>query len=227
MKKNFKFYLIIWAMALITFNVIVFAVPHTYSGVFWIGYAFIILAFLGQLTCAYITFKPAYLGKVFLNLPLITISYTGLITSIIVGTLCMVIDVLPIWLGVLICCLTLVLIVIGLMKASAAAEIVDKIDAKVNTQTQFIKLLSVEAEHVLATANTPELKKVAKNVYEAIRYSDPMSIDALSNVESRIQSKFTAFEKAVKEENYELAVATSKEVLDLVDSRNKKCKVLK
>ena len=227
MKKNFKFYAVTWAVVLAAFNAVVFAVPHTYNGGFWIGYAFIMLAFLGQLACAYLAFKPESLDKVFLNLPLVTISYTGLIVSLIVGTLCMVLPAVPIWVGILVCYLALVFVAISLMKANTAAEIVGQIDEKVKTKTQFIKLLSADAEHVLATATTPELKAEAKKVYEAIRYSDPMSVDALLDVESRMQSEFTAFEKAVKEEDLDLAIATAKDVLELVDSRNKKCKALK
>ena len=65
----------------------------------------------------------------------------------------------------------------------------------------------------------------ATKVYEAIRYSDPMSNDALASLESEITIKFKAFENAVVSG---IACAeTANELLILVEERNKKVKVLK
>lgn len=104
MKKVFKNYAVIWAVLLVVFNVIAFVSPgwithEKYTASFWIGYVFITLAFLGQLACAYVAFKAENLTKLFYNLPLFSLSYTGLIVSFVVGGLCMLISPLPYWVG--------------------------------------------------------------------------------------------------------------------------------
>ena len=53
-----------------------------FVGAFWTGYIFITLAFIGQLVCSYFALKAESLQKMFYNIPLITISYTGLIVML-------------------------------------------------------------------------------------------------------------------------------------------------
>ena len=77
------------------------------------------------------------------------------------------------------------------------------------------------------TARSTELKSLAKKVYESIRYSDPMSNAALVEIEEKIQNAFSAFENAIDSGDIELASATANNILTLIDTRSKKCKLLK
>lgn len=233
MKKRFIYYGIIWLISLIVFNVIVFVTPNEvagmskFGGAFWSGYIFITIAFLGQLACAYKAFKEENAKKLFYSIPLISISYTGLIVMLVIGTACMAVPNLPNWLGVIVCLLVLAFTIISVAKASAAAEIVTKIDEKIRSQTQFIKMLAIDSEQVMKSAKIAELKAEAKKVYEAIRYSDPMSNAALEEVEAQIQSEFQVFTSAMQEEDLKLAESVGVELLALIDNRNKKCRALK
>ena len=113
MKKTFGFFSIIWAIFLALFNVIVFVTPNEaggmtkFGGAFWVGYIFITIAFIGQLVCAFFAFKPSDKQKVFYNIPLVTISYAGLIVMLIAGTACMAIPNLPNWIGIIVCAIAL------------------------------------------------------------------------------------------------------------------------
>ena len=55
--KNFKLYAVVWAVLVALFNAIVFITPSGYEGAskftdtFWIGYAFVMIGFVGQLVC--------------------------------------------------------------------------------------------------------------------------------------------------------------------------------
>lgn len=71
------------------------------------------------------------------------------------------------------------------------------------------------------------IKTLANEVYEAIRYSDPMSIEALAGAEAQITVKFKEFSDAVIDDDYELSKALEKELLILIEDRNNKCKLLK
>ncbi len=233
MKRNFKYYSVIWLISLVIFNVIVFVAPNEvagmskFGGAFWVGYIFITIAFLGQLACAFKVFKEENLQKVFYNIPLISISYTGLIAMLIAGTVCMVIPNLPNWVGIIICMLILALSGISIIKASVAADIVGKIDDKIKTQTQFFKMLTVDSQVLMTSATNAELKAEAEKLYESIRYSDPMSNPALDEVEAQIQNEFVAFADAVQAEDLEVAKVVANELLKMIDSRNKKCRTLK
>lgn len=232
MKKVFKSYCAIWAVLLALFNVIAFVSVgwkgiEKYTASFWIGYVFITVAFIGQLICAYIALKEENLQKTFYKLSLVKISYTGLILSFIFGGLCMLISPLPYWVGILLCAIILACNVNSVLKAGIAVEAVSKVDEKVKVQTFFIKSLTVDAEGLVARAQTEEVKAECKKVYEAIRYSDPMSHDALASAESQITLKFAELAAAVNENNLEAVTKLAKEVVILVEDRAKKCKLLK
>lgn len=232
MKKVCKSYAAIWAVLFILFQVISFvsvgwAGEGKYTPSFWTGYILITLAFIGQLICALIALKDEEPKKTFYKISLLTTSYTGLILSFVFGGLCMVISPLPYWVGILLCAVVLAANIITVLKASVAVDVVSGVDEKVKAQTLFIKSLTVDAEGLVARARSESVKAECKKIYEAIRYSDPMSHDALSSVEGEITVKFSALTEAVKADNSEAVSAAAAELAILVADRNKKCKLLK
>lgn len=232
MKKNFKFYALLWVLLIALFNVIAFVSVgweeyEKYSDSFWIGYAFISVMFVGQLICAILAFRADSAQKLFYNISLLKTSYSGLIASFIVGGLCMFISPVLWWVAVLVCAIILSINVLSILKATVAVSEVVRIDEKIKTKTFFIKSLTIDAETLLARAETEAAKAECKKVYEAIRYSDPMSNEALASVESEITAKFAELSDAVKANDAEKVAEAANEVVILVGDRNKKCKVMK
>ena len=232
MKKGIKFYAPCWAIALAVFNVITFAVPITvnvnkFTPSFWIGYAFITLMFIAQLACSILFFKQDSKEKRFLNIPIISLSYTALLVSIIVGTVAMAVPYIPYWVGVILDVLIVAFYAIAIISSKAAADTIENIDNKVKTQIFFIKSLTVDAESLVSRAKSDETKAIAKKVYEAIRYSDPMSNPQLETAENEIGAKFSQFSSAVKSDNVSLAQSIADELVVIIKDRNNKCKMLK
>lgn len=233
MKKYFKYYGICWAIALVVFNVITFVAANETVGLssigssFWVSYAFITIAFIGNLICSLLFFKEENTGKVFLNIPIINLAYSALIISLIVGAVAMAVPQIPYLIGVIVDVFVLAFYAIAIVKASAAANIVNDVEQKVKAQTFFIKVLTVDADSLMARAKSDEMKAETKKVYEAIRYSNPMSNDALASIENQIQNEFNAFADAVKNNDIDLAKFSSNELVILINDRNKKCKLLK
>lgn len=232
MKKGFKYYFAIWAVLLVLFNVLAFvSVGWTgyekYTPSFWIGYIFITVAFIGQIICAHFAFNADDSKKLFYNISLIKTSYSGLIASFVFGGLCMVISPLPYWVGIILCAIVLAVNVLAVVKAAAAVEEIERVDKKVKIQTFFIKSLTVDADTLLASAKSDAVKAECKKVYEAIRYSDPMSNEMLSGVETQITLKFEELSEAVKTDDADAVANAAKELLVLVKDRNNKCKILK
>ena len=175
--KKFGVYSAIWAIVLGIFNLIVFLTPneagdmYKFGGAFWVGYIAITVAFVAQLVCALFALREKNQTKLFYNIPLIKISYTGLVIMLIAGTLCMAIPNLPNWIGIIACALVLLFNAIALIKASAAARVVAGIDEKVAAETSFIKGLTAEAE-LLTPAMTcaPPQKRFMRRSVTAIPY---------------------------------------------------------
>ena len=139
----------------------------------------------------------------------------------------MLISPLPYWVGVIVCAIVLVANVLSVIKATAAIDEIERIDTKVKTQTFFIKSLTVDADTLMASAKSETVKAECRKVYEAIRYSDPMSNDMLVSVEEQITVKFAKLSEAVKADEANKAMEIANEIIILVGDRNKKCKLLK
>lgn len=231
MRKTLGYFTAVWAICIAVFNVICFATPRyiagtdKFAGSFWVGYAFITAAFLGQLACAFIAFRTENLQKLFHNLPLFKISYTGLLSMLVAGSIVMLIPNLPKWIGVIVCLIILAYSVVAVLKASAAAEAVNDIDKKIKDKTQFIKMLTVDAQNLSARAKTEEAKDACRKVYEAARYSDPMSDGGLESIENEISVKMRVLADLVQYGGNIAACAD--EIVILIGDRNRMCKALK
>lgn len=139
----------------------------------------------------------------------------------------MIISPLPYWVGIILCAIVLGLNAIAVVKASIAIDIVGEIDEKVKERTFFIKSLTVDAENLISRAKSEAVKAECKKVYEAVRYSDPMSSNALASIESEITIKFANFSNAVVSDDTGVTVEYATELVILIGERNKKCRFLK
>ena len=239
MKKQRTNYLLIWALTFIVFNVILFAVlPNNYTiagieyskfgGAFWIGYIGITIAFIGNLAISMLFFaKSENAAKVFLNFPLLNLAWGALVTTFIVGMVIMAIQTIPNWLGALICILILFFYAIAVIKTTSAVDAVESVEKKVKERTAVMKNLTADAEALIARAPNDEIREECKKVYEALRYSDPMSDASLTDIEIRISAKLLDFSDAVKSGKIEEAKAISIQLCDNIQDRAIKCKALK
>ena len=139
----------------------------------------------------------------------------------------MLIPALPYWLCIILCVIVLAFNIITVVKSTAVINEVSRIDEKVKVQTFFIKSLTIDADTLMASAKSDAVKAECRKVYETIRYSDPMSNDALSAVEGQISIKFAALSEAVSADDVEKVKELAKDVIVLVGDRNKKCMLLK
>jgi len=234
MKKNFKYFAIIWFALLAVFNVVTFVTPRVIFDIdrfeqasFWIAYAFITLCLFFQLATAWLVCKKDDKEKVFLNIPLLRIGYASLIVSAIVAVVFMIIAVIPAWIGAIICVVLTVIFAIASVKAVAVADVVGAIDDKVKEQTQFMKLAVADVEVLMASATTPEIKEEVKKVYEDLRYSDYRSCSELLKLEVRIEDHIEKLKKAVESDDLEMVKTEANELSLLIKERNLKCKILK
>lgn len=227
MKKNFKFYAVSWALLFALYNVAAFAVGFKNSAGFWTAYIASVIAMLFQLVCAKISLKPEKLDKLFLNIPVIKISFTGMVLSMVIGAVCIAVPSIPFIATIVVEYAVLAVTDIAVLKANAAAEIVDEVGEKVKEKTQFIKLTTVDAQNLMNSAESESVKSACKKVYEALRYSDPMSSTALAREEAEIADKMAELSSAVASDNADSAESISNEITALVKARNNKCKALK
>lgn len=232
MKKFFKYYVCGWALLLALFNVIAFVSvgwvgQEKYTVSFWLGYILITGAFLVQLAVAFSVFRSRDSKELFHNVPSLKKSVSMLIASFVFGGAFMLLSPLYGWIVLILFMIIWVAMTLSLLKTMGAVNEVQRVEETVKAQTAFIKSLTTDAETLMARAKSGPVKAECKKVYEAIRYSDPMSNDALASIESEISDKFAALSDAVKADDAEKVAEIATEVIVLVGERNKKCRLLK
>ena len=155
-KKGFKFYVIVWVILLVSFN-LSSLIPNRESlgnmtASFWIGFVFINAALIGQLVCVWMALRKERSERLsaqmtFYNLPLLPISFAGLISCFVFGLLCMLIQQLPYWVGAIVCSLVCFVNLLAVLKAKAAAELVAEVDKNTERKTSFIYEMREESHH--------------------------------------------------------------------------------
>lgn len=224
------FSIIFVAFTLISFFAYGNSLSKNYDAPFFIG---LIIALLGYVMALVSVIKLDLDSKekTFLRISVIRTAYGVSIVSVLFAVIYMFILPMfmktPVWLGGVLAVLIIAFGVSSFVKSNTAIEYVEQVETKVKEKTFFIKSLTVDADALASKASTPEIKAVAKKVYEVIRYSDPMSNDKLAGVDLKIEKLFDEYQNAVNANDYELVKQTASALTEAVEERNKKCKLLK
>ena len=230
MTRTFKVYSVIWAICFIMLNIITFVSPlriNIISGNFWIGYFFIVIAFVGQLICSYIAFKEENIKKMFYNTSLVLISYICFIVLLITASFCLVNPIMPMSIGISICMIVSGIFAVLVIITCFVIKVVSEMDDEITTKTFTMKSLTMNAEHLINKASSEEIKQICEKVYESFRYSNTMSDNSVKDINEQIQREFISFENAINESDLEMAKNISKELITLINKRNLQSKLNK
>ncbi len=88
----------------------------------------------------------------FYDIPVITVSYGGLIATLICGAVVMLVPQIPVWAGIIACLAILAFTATAVIKAMAVSDIVSETDSRVMEDTMFIRTLTADAEILAANA---------------------------------------------------------------------------
>ena len=228
MKKYFKSYFIAWFLTFVIFNAVVFLTPNEFQGytkfggAFWVGYVFIVLSFVIQLVCSYIGLNVDNIDKLFFNIPLLKISYSSLILTVFVGSLCMIIPDLPNWIGILVCAVITIFEFISINKATFAASYAQNVEQKIVVKTSNVKEMISEMTIIKNAAANTELYKEIDSLHELLRYSDPVTNDSLFDIENEMKKIIEEIKHLLN--NKEVALQKINELKILINRRNEECK---
>lgn len=230
MKQYFRNYCIRWAIWLALFNIVTFVTPdewngmYKYGGGFWAGYIFITLAFLGHLLVTYMALRVDSAEKMFMNMPLIRISNIGAVLTFILGVISMTVLGVKNWMGVVACCLVLGFTAMACLRASSAADAVTTVGSNVDARTSFIRSLRTELDAISVEGTDKDLQSEYLKLKELVRYSDPVSSGAATDIEAKIEDKAKEFATVISDEDKDKAHVLLKEIMQLVNERNTKIK---
>jgi hypothetical protein len=210
---------------LILFNIFVFSLFGTEAPKFWPAYIFTTAAILiatGVIGYC-VSKKNLTLRDTFLNWPLVYVSLGYATAQIILSFVILSADGFSQTAANLTQSALLAVYAIQAVSAVFGRNVVEEIDTKQKQETFFIKTVTSDLESLLARAKDPETKNKLQKLYDAARYSDPVSHESLSPLENNISGKVSALSQASGDE----VTALYEEISLLLVDRNIKCKNLK
>ena len=222
--------LLILAIIFIVYNVLAFVIPFQRVNVFWIAYSFSVISVLTILIADWIAFRDAdSLRRVFFGLPVLKIAYGSLFVQLIVCAILMITSSfisVPVWLAVIPCTLIISAGALGIVKADWARVKIEQIDTQHVENTRFIQEFRINLESLIPRVTDSALKTKIEKLSEAVRHSDPVSNEGLSDLENEMELKLVSLKQAIFEGNADGDEHAS-EISFLLNERNQKCRLLK
>lgn len=220
--KNKNLGYVVLGILLVLVSLIAFVVPTEKTGTFWIAYVFTAIAIVAQI----VIWKNA-LGKEdtlkskFLGLPIVHVGIVYLVVQIVAFAVFTAVPALPIWSAIVACAAILGFSVIFMIAGEAGHGEIERVEAKVQKKVFFIKELQADVELLINRETNTEIRDALQQLAEKIKFSDPMSNDALAEVEEAITAKIAELKSASDK------IAVIQELNSLLMKRNKKAKILK
>lgn len=222
MKKNSSKGYLILGILFVLISVIAFAVPSAKTAVFWISYAFTVIAFAAQIIIWNAALgRSESLKSKFLGFSVVHIGIVYLVVQIIALIVFLSIPTLPIWSAAVACVAIAGVSAICMIVSDVGCSEIERVSTKAQEKTFYIKQLQVEVELLAGAETDTATKSALTQLAEKIRYSDPMSNEQIADIEDQITEKITDLKSAADK------VEIIKELNSLLDERNKKVKHLK
>ena len=225
MKKDFTRGAICLGVLLVLYFLAAFLIPCAKTSVFWISFVFTLIAFGVTAFSLYTAFlkKPDARSR-FYGFPIakIGVIYGGV--QLVLGLLLKAIGKwVPVWVAVLLYAVLLSAAVIGLVSADAVVEDIHVQDKKLKKDVAFMRALQSQVNQMASQCSLPEVKQFSEDV----RYSDPVSSDALAEIERDLSAAVEELQAAIVDGDNGAALQLVKKADNLLKERNRLCKLNK
>lgn len=229
--KKGKMLAAILAIAFIAYNSIFFLLcgftGHT--AVFWLSWGFMIVAFAAMAIVGLVLGRQGmFLRDWLFGFPIVRHSAIYLVLEFVTSTLFVMFEEHILWgWAFAIQLLFFAVYLIFAVSCFIAKDTITEVNTKVSDKTRFIKLLRTDAEMLAEKCSDPVLADKCRKFAEAVRYSDPMSDEALFELEKELAFTVSECDKAIVAGEYEKADQLCDKASLLLTERNRKCKALK
>lgn len=225
MTKNTLRGMIGLGVLLVLYVLVAFLVPFAHTAVFWTSFVFTLIAFGVVAASVYIAFirKPDAKSR-FYGFPIARIGGIYGIVQLVLGFVFMALGAwIPVWVTVLVSAILLGAAVIGLISAEAVVSEIHVQDDKLKKNVVFMRELQSKVNQMASQSGVPEVKHFA----EEIRYSDPVSGDALTEIERELSAAVDELQSAIVDGDAENVPALARKASASLAERNRLCKLNK
>lgn len=226
MKKNTVRWMIVLAVILIVYNVAVFAIPFEKTAVFFLSWIFTLIAIGAQAYVIHAAFgRGESVKSKFYGFPIAKIGAIYLAVQMVLGLLFMALGShVAVWLPLALFVALLGISVIGFIAVDSMRDDVERQDAEAQKDVARMRALQSKAASMIRHAQDSEARAALEKLSENLRFSDPVSSEALRDIESDLEACMDELQRAVMDGDHAAALALAQEADSILIERNRLCK---
>ncbi len=217
--------LVALGVLLVLYVLIAFLVPFVHTATFWVSFVFTLIAFGVVAASIYIAFvkKPDAKSR-FYGFPIAKIGAIYGLVQLVAGFIFMALAAYaPVWAAVLVYAIALGAAVIGLISAEAVVSEIHAQDNKLKKDVSLMRSLQSKVNQIAAQSENADVKALA----DEFRYSDPVSSEALDEIERELTAAVEELQTAVIDDERIVITQLANKVSAVLAERNRLCKLNK
>lgn len=226
-KNKLRFYSVL-AILFVALSIIAFVLPLQKTVIFWLSYIFAVIAIAVQIYAYPKAFDRPSVKSKFYGFPLARVSTIYLIAQLALSLIFMIVGKwVPIWIPVVLFVLMFGVTAIGFIAAEGVRDEVERQDVVHKANVSTMRALQSKAVFVASQCEDTETKKALDTFAEALRFSDPVSSDALKDIEENLTGLVEELGNAVMDKDYPAVRSLCAKASSLLADRNRMCKLNK
>lgn len=229
MNKNAIRWWVVLGVVLVVYNVLAFALPFPKTAVFAVSYLFTMIAILAQI---YVIRTAFYRGEgvksKFYGFPIAKLGVIYLAVQLIAGLVFMALGlIVPVWLPLALYVVLLGIAAAGFVAADAARDEVVRQEVKLEKDVSRMREFQAKGRALVTLNQVPEAARPLEKLAEDLRFSDPVSSEALTETEDQLAECLAQLQEAVSAQKTEQILSVCQEAERILAERNQLCKLNK
>ena len=228
MKKTTIQGYVVLAVVLAAFCAIAFAVPFVKNAVFWLAFAFTIIAFGVEIYAFRTSFGKEDVRSKFYGFPIARLAVVYFVVQLVLALVMMALAKwVPAWVAVILFVVVLAATLVGLIAAEVMRDEIERQDEVLKKDVSTMRALQSKANAIVAQTEDETLKKALETFAENLRYSDPVSGEAIADIEAELTRCVDELQQAVIDGAVEAAQSLCRKAEFTLAERNRLCKLNK
>lgn len=214
---------------LLVYNLVVFVVPFAKNPVFWISWVTTLLAFCVTGASLYFSMdRAASTRSRFYGFPIARIGVIYGIAQLIAGFVCMIIGPwIPWWPVVLVFAAGFGAAVLGLIATETVVDQIQQQDFLLKKDTALMRNLQSKTQELAGLCDDSNAAAAMKAFAEELRFSDPVSAEALAESEANLANLVALLQDAVADGDAAAVQQLCRRATAVLAERNRLCKLHK
>lgn len=229
MKKDIVRLRVLLAVALAVYHVVIFALPFQKNGVFFISWIFTLIAIGAQVYVVRTAFYSGESAKSkFYGFPIVRIGVAYLAIQLVLGMAFMVlggIAEVPMQIPIVLYIVLFGASFVGFISADAMRDEIERQDVKLKKDVQNMRMLQSKASSMMQLAQDGGVCKALEKFAEDLRFSDPVSSEALEAIEADLMACTDEIQQAVTDDDREAVFVLLQKARSILAERNRLCKL--